>query len=122
MNFLTPDQILILLTSLPATAITQVDAPTGRLVGPLFRRIGWKRWAPVLGLVGQPAWFYAAYTAGQAGIFLVCGAFTVVWGLGFYRLWILPRLHFLPHRLTRAYAREREAFLRRSHHYFHRKD
>lgn len=47
-----------------------------------------KRYACVLGLIGQPFWFYATYQAEQWGIFAMCFLYTWMWGLGFYNNWI----------------------------------
>jgi hypothetical protein len=53
-----------------------------------------RRWACVFGLIGQPFWFYAAWSAEQWGIFALCFLYTYSWWRGF-------RLHWLP-RLMRA--------------------
>jgi len=38
-----------------------------------------RRFAPILGLVGQPFWFYVTITAGQWGMVALCAAYTVVY-------------------------------------------
>lgn len=38
-----------------------------------------RRWAPVLGLLGQPAWAYFAYQTGGWGIGLLVAAYTMVY-------------------------------------------
>lgn len=48
----------------------------------------WRRWAPIMGLAGQPAWLYATYTAEQWGIFALCGVYTAAWARGFHNHWI----------------------------------
>lgn len=49
-------------------------------------RIQRRRWAPVFGLVGQPFWFYAAWTTEQWGIFALCFLYSASWARGL-RLW-----------------------------------
>jgi hypothetical protein len=46
-----------------------------------------QRWGPVIGLVSQPAWFYASYLAEQWGIFLLSIAYTAAWLRGFRNHW-----------------------------------
>ncbi len=38
-----------------------------------------RRWAPMLGLLGQPAWAYFAYQTGGWGMGLLVAAYTVVY-------------------------------------------
>lgn len=47
-----------------------------------------KRFAPIFGMLGQPAWLYATWKAGQVGMFVLCCAYTLIWGFGFYNAWI----------------------------------
>ncbi len=47
-----------------------------------------QRWAPVCGLVAQPAWFYATWTTDQIGIFILSIVYTLLWLDGLYRKWI----------------------------------
>lgn len=47
-----------------------------------------RRYASIFGLLGQPFWFYAAYTTGQWGIFTLCIIYTAAWSKGFYNGWI----------------------------------
>jgi hypothetical protein len=47
-----------------------------------------QRYACLFGLLAQPFWYYAAYTAQQWGIFLVCIPYTAAWLRGFYNHWI----------------------------------
>lgn len=49
-----------------------------------------RRWACVLGLLGQPLWFYATYKAQQWGIFTLCFFYTLAWARGVYEHWIQP--------------------------------
>jgi hypothetical protein len=46
------------------------------------------RWACVCGLLGQPFWLYATWTAAQWGIFASCLLYTFSWGRGFWRHWV----------------------------------
>ncbi len=46
-----------------------------------------QRWAPVIGLLGQPAWFYVSYVDGQWGVFLTTLAFTFAWLKGLCNHW-----------------------------------
>ena len=47
-----------------------------------------KKYACILGLIGQPFWFYETYKAEQWGIFVMCFLYTWMWGLGFYNNWV----------------------------------
>jgi len=47
-----------------------------------------KKYACIFGLVGQPFWFYSAYTNEQWGIFMLCFAYTYCWIMGFWNWWI----------------------------------
>lgn len=49
-----------------------------------------KRWASILGLAGQPAWFYFAYASKGWGAFAMCILYTLAWGRGFLHYWIKP--------------------------------
>jgi NAD+ synthase (glutamine-hydrolysing) len=42
-------------------------------------RASWQRWACILGLIGQPFWFYASWQANQWGIFLLSIAYALAW-------------------------------------------
>lgn len=46
-----------------------------------------RRWACVCGLLAQPCWFYATYTAGQWGIFALCFFYTWAWCKGVRTYW-----------------------------------
>ncbi len=46
------------------------------------RRIGY-----LLGLLSQPFWLWATYTADQWGMFVLACWYTVVWSRGVYRGW-----------------------------------
>ena len=46
-----------------------------------------KRWACILGLIGQPFWFYTTYTAEQWGIFILAFIYTAGWLVGVRTYW-----------------------------------
>lgn len=72
------DQIFIALFGVTAVFLSQSATESQR------------RWASVLGLLGQPFWFYATYAAEQWGIFCLAFLYTYSWGRGFYNNWIIP--------------------------------
>lgn len=47
-----------------------------------------RKWGFVLGLLGQPFWFYTAFTSEQWGVLLMCLFYTYSWGLGVYNNFI----------------------------------
>ena len=51
-----------------------------------------RKWAAVIGLAGQPFWFYAAWEAEQWGIFVLCFFYTGAWMTGVYNYWLEPKL------------------------------
>lgn len=51
-------------------------------------RESWKKYASILGLIGQPFWFYATYKAEQWGIFGLTFFYTYSWAVGFKNNWI----------------------------------
>lgn len=73
---MTWDQIAIALTGAIAVWLSQ-DA-----------RAGWRKWACIFGLCGQPFWFYATWTAAQYGIFALCFIYTWAWFRGFRHYWM----------------------------------
>ena len=70
------DQIAIALTGALAIWLSQQH------------REEWKKYASILGLIGQPFWFYATYQAEQWGIFVLCIFYTYSWFVGFKNNWI----------------------------------
>jgi hypothetical protein len=52
------------------------------------KRESWRRFASIMGLIGQPFWFYATWKAGQWGMFGLCFLYNYAWGRGFYANWI----------------------------------
>jgi hypothetical protein len=47
-----------------------------------------RKYACIFGLLGQPFWFYSAYTAEQWGIFFVCFLYLGAWLQGVWNNWI----------------------------------
>lgn len=70
------NQVLIAAFGVTAVALSQ-SAIEGR-----------RRWACIFGLLGQPSWFYMAWSTQQWGVFLLCILFTASWSVGLYRNWI----------------------------------
>lgn len=64
------DQIGIALTGVVAVFLSQDTRP------------GWRRWACIFGLAGQPFWFYASFVAEQWGIFALCFLYAASWARG----------------------------------------
>lgn len=53
-------------------------------------RATWRKWSCIFGLIGQPFWFYTAYTHEQWGIFALSFLYTFSWARGFKTNWIKP--------------------------------
>lgn len=47
-----------------------------------------RRWAPIIGLVAQPAWLYASITAEQWGIAALSLVYAAGWARGIHTYWI----------------------------------
>ena len=47
-----------------------------------------RKHACLFGIVGQPFWFYSAYTAEQWGIFILCFFYTAGWIKGIRLHWL----------------------------------
>ena len=77
------DQIIIALTGCTAIWLSQGEKGA--------------KYASILGLIGQPFWFYATYQAEQWGIFILCFFYTIAWYRGFHRYWI-TQLNVSPHK------------------------
>lgn len=69
------EQIVIALTGVPAVWLSQDKKPKLR------------RWAPILGLIGQPFWIYSSWKAQQWGIFVLCFLYTWGWARGLKTHW-----------------------------------
>ena len=84
-------QAAIVIFGVPAVFMSQSLDPASR------------KWAPVLGLIGQPAWAYTAYATSSYGIGIICVLYTVSWYRGFHNMWVVPirnaiKLHEALHR------------------------
>ena len=74
------DQWLVLLAGVAAIFVSQDP------------RLTVQRWSPVLGMISQPGWIWAAWSASQLGNLLVSVLITVAWARGIWTYWIAPRL------------------------------
>jgi len=70
------EQIAIAITGVVAIWITQQSDE--RL----------KKYSCLLGMAGQPFWFYSAYNSEQWGIFILCFFYSYSWAVGIYNNWI----------------------------------
>lgn len=70
-------QIGLIVFGVSAVALSQSTNPVAQ------------KWAPVVGMTGQPIWFLAAW--GQPGMVFVVCLYTLCWGQGIYNQWIKPR-------------------------------
>jgi len=70
------DQIFLLVTGATAVWLSQDTREHVR------------KYAPIFGLLSQPFWFYASFTAGQWGIFAISFVYAYAWCRGFYNQWI----------------------------------
>lgn len=71
-------QLLIALFGLSSIWLAMGNNPTGR------------RWAPIIGLAGQPFWFAFAIDAGAWGLLALVAAYSVVYLRGIYVQWLTP--------------------------------
>lgn len=51
----------------------------------------WQRWGYILGLLGQPFFFYTSLVHEQWGVFAMAVWYTISFGRGFYNYWLLPK-------------------------------
>lgn len=72
-------QIVIALCGIASVWLSQSPAESSR------------RWAPVIGLVGQPAWLISSYDAAQWGIFVLSIVYAIGWARGIRTYWIIGR-------------------------------
>lgn len=49
-----------------------------------------RKYACILGLIGQPAWFYTSYVSQNWGIFAVCFLYAFSWFKGLWSFWLKP--------------------------------
>lgn len=52
------------------------------------RKEHWKRWAYIIGLLGQPFWIYTTLSTKQYGMFVLTLFYTYSWAQGIYNYWI----------------------------------
>ena len=78
-KFATSEQIFIALLGVMAVEFSQ--STNNKL----------KKWASVLGLLGQPFWFYMAYKNSSWGVFFLCILYTRAWGKGFVHHWLTKK-------------------------------
>lgn len=69
------DQLAILTLGVAAIWLSQDQRPR------------WARWACICGLLAQPFWIYASWTAGQWGILASSALYTVSWCRGVKAYW-----------------------------------
>lgn len=50
----------------------------------------WRRWAPVVGLAAQPAWYYSTWIAAQWGVLALTMIITYCHVRGLWLLWWVP--------------------------------
>jgi hypothetical protein len=55
------------------------------------RMAPYRRWASVVGLVGQIPWFFTLWGTEQTGILFLTFVYTAIWARSFIRYWIAPR-------------------------------
>lgn len=57
------------------------------------RKEPWRKWGFLIGLCGQPFWFYTAYVNQQWAIALMCLFYTYSWGNGVWTHLLGPWLN-----------------------------
>lgn len=72
------DQLAIAMTGVTAIFLTQ------------SRHESRRRYACLFGMVGQPFWIYAAWSAGQWGILALTTLYTWAWAKGVWTHWLAP--------------------------------
>jgi len=68
-------QFAIIIFSISAIWLLSSDAP-------------YSRWGFIIGLAGQPFWFYSSYKNKEWGVFIVSVFFTISYTRGIYNFWI----------------------------------
>ncbi len=74
------DQLAIMLTGVISAWV--LNAPTERV----------RRWGCIIGLIGQPAWFWSTWSHAQWGMFAVTVGYTAAFMRGVWSLWVSPHL------------------------------
>ena len=49
-----------------------------------------RKWAPVIGLLAQPAWLGVTWESGQWGMFALSLVYTAGWARGIFTYWSKP--------------------------------
>jgi hypothetical protein len=78
------DQIFIAVTELIAIWLIQ------------DKRIEYRKYACLFGLLGQPFWFYSSFMADQWGSFVLCFFFAAAWLKALKEYWIYPETNIKP--------------------------
>jgi hypothetical protein len=74
------DQLAIMLTGVISAWV--LNAPGVRV----------RRWGCIIGLIGQPAWFWSTWSHAQWGMFAVTVGYTAAFLRGVWVLWVRPRI------------------------------
>ena len=74
-------QIIIALTGGIAILLSQQE-----------KKPEWKKYASILGLIGQPFWFYTTFVHEQWGIFILSFFYTYAWFVGFKNNWLTKKI------------------------------
>jgi hypothetical protein len=72
-------QTMIALTGSVAVWLTQDADPRRR------------RWACIVGMIGQPFWIYMSWTIGTWGVFLTSLLYTYAWARGIHLHWVVQQ-------------------------------
>ena len=59
----------------------------------LAQKKPWANWGYIVGIVGQPLWFYTTWVHAQWGIFIATCVFTYSYGQGIWNFWIKTEDH-----------------------------
>lgn len=57
----------------------------------LAQKKPWARWGYIIGMIGQPLWFYTTWDHAQWGMFLTTIWFTISYGVGIWNFWIVKK-------------------------------
>jgi len=74
------DQLAIMLTGVISAWV--LNAPTERV----------RRWGCIIGLIGQPAWFWSTWSHAQWGMLAVTVGYTAAFLRGVWVMWVRPRI------------------------------
>lgn len=72
---LPPEQLGIAIFGVSGVILSQVRSAKAR------------KWAPVMGLIGQVFWFWASFVGKQWGMLFMSFIYTAAWMLGIYNQW-----------------------------------